>query len=145
MALFVLGFVALLASGWRHAFKPSTPAAIGAGALSGFTGGAAQMGGPPLILYWLGSPTAAATVRVNLLVFLVILQVTLMANYAWQGMATAQPIALATLLWPAYVPALFLGARSFRTASDADYRRIAYAIVALAAFVSMPVFDRFLH
>ena len=69
----MLGFVALLASGWRYPFKPSMPAAIGAGALSGFTGGAAQLGGPPLILYWLGSPTAAATVRANLLVFLVML------------------------------------------------------------------------
>jgi uncharacterized protein len=145
MALFVLAFVALLASGWRHAFKPSTQAAIGAGALSGFTGGAAQMGGPPLILYWLGSPTAAATVRANLLVYLVILSITLMANFAWQGLATAAPLALATLLAPLYILALVLGALWFRAASDLGYRRIAYAIVALAALVSMPVFDRFLH
>ncbi len=145
MALFVLGFVALIASGWRYPFKPSTPAAIGAGALSGFTGGAAQMGGPPLILYWLGSPTAAVTVRANLLVFLVILQLTLMASFAWQGLATAHPLALAALLWPVYIPALVLGARWFRAASDIGYRRIAYAIVALAALASLPLFDRFLH
>lgn len=145
MALFVLGFVALLVSGWRYPFKPSTQAAVGAGALSGFTGGAAQMGGPPLILYWLGSPTAAVTVRANLLVYLVILAITLMANYAWQDLATARPIALAVLLWPVYIPALFLGARWFRGASDLGYRRVAYGIVALAALASMPVFDRILH
>ncbi len=67
-----------------------------------------------------------------------------MANYAWQGMATARH-RTRHAVWPAYVPALFLGARWFRAASDIGYRRIAYAIVALAAFVSMPVFDRFLH
>jgi uncharacterized protein len=145
MVLFVLSFVALLASGRRYLFKPSTQAAVGAGVLSGFAGGAAQFGGPPLVLYWLGSPTAAAAVRANLLVYLVILAIMLMANYVWQGLATAQPIALAVLLWPIYIPALILGARWFRGASDAGYRRIAYAIVVLAAFISMPIFDRILH
>jgi uncharacterized membrane protein YfcA len=145
MALFVLAFVLVLAAGWRYPFKPSAPAAIGAGALSGFTGGAAQLGGPPIILYWLGSPDAAAIVRANLMVYLVMLGLTLMANYAWHGLTTAQPIALAVLLWPVYILALVVGARWFRSSSDAGYRRIAYAIVALAALASMPMFDHLLH
>ena len=33
-------------------------AAAGAGALSGFSGGAVQISGPPVILYWLGGPSA---------------------------------------------------------------------------------------
>jgi uncharacterized membrane protein YfcA len=145
MAGFVLAFVALLASGWRYPFRPSAPAAACAGALSGFAGGATQMGGPPVILYWLGSPHDAIVIRSNLLVFLIMLGLTLMLNYAWHGLMTAQPIALAVLLWPAYVLALAVGARWFRGASDVHYRRVAYVIVALAAFASMPVFDRFLH
>jgi uncharacterized membrane protein YfcA len=145
MAAFVLAFVALLASGWRYPFKPSAPAAACAGALSGFAGGAVQMGGPPVILYWLGSPSGAVIIRSNLLVFLIMLGFTLVANYAWHGLMTAQPIALAVLLWPAYILALALGARWFHGASDVHYRRVAYVIVALAALVSLPVFDRFLH
>jgi uncharacterized protein len=145
MAAFVLTFVVLLASGWRYPFKPSAPAAACAGALSGFAGGAVQMGGPPVILYWLGSPGSASVIRSSLLVFLVMLGFTLMANYAWHGLMTASPIALAVLLWPAYILALAVGARWFRGASDVHYRRVAYIIVALAALVSMPVFDRFIH
>jgi uncharacterized membrane protein YfcA len=145
MALSVLAFVAVLAAGWRYPFKPSTLAAIGAGALSGFAGGVAQLGGPPVILYWLGSPQAAAIVRANLLAYLVLLGLTLIANYAWHGLTTAQPIALAVMLWPVYILALIVGARWFRGSSDAGYRRIAYAIVALAALASMPVFDHLLH
>ena len=145
MALFVLAFVILLAAGWRYPWKPSTPAAIGAGALSGFTGGAAQLGGPPVILYWLGSPDSAATVRVNLIVYLVLLQISLMASFAWQGLVTATPLALAALLGPVYIVAFVIGARWFHGASDLTYRRIAYVIVALAALASMPVFDQFLH
>ena len=50
--------------------------------------------GPPVILYWLGSPDAAVTVRANLLVFLIMLGMTLVANYAWHGLITPMPIAL---------------------------------------------------
>ncbi len=145
MAAFVLAFVVLIASGWRYPFKPSTPAAACAGALSGFVGGAVQMGGPPVILYWLGSPSGAAVIRSNLLVFLLMLGLTLVASYIWHGMMVAEPIALAMLLWPAYILALAIGARWFHGASDVHYRRVAYVIVALAALVSLPVFDRFLH
>ncbi len=145
MAMLVLGFVALLASGWRYPFKPSTPAAIGAGALSGFFGGAAQLAGPPMIIYWLSSANGAAHVRANMLVYLMLLALTLMGNYAWHGLMTAQTIALSVMLWPVYIVALWLGARLFRGASDLTYRRIAYAIVAIAAFASLPVLDRFLH
>jgi hypothetical protein len=38
-----------------------------------------------------------------------------------------------------------IGAKYFHGASDRLYRRIAYAIIAASALVSLPVFDRFLH
>ena len=145
MALFVLAFVVLIATGWRYPWKPSALAATGAGALSGFAGGATQMSGPPAILYWLGSPDRAAIIRANLLVFLILLGMTLLANYIWHGLMTARPIALAALLWPVYILALAAGAWWFRGASDVGYRRIAYVIVAAAALVSLPVFDSILH
>jgi len=145
MALFVLAFVAILTTGWRYRWKPNPFAAMGAGALSGFAGGATQISGPPVILYWLGSPSGAAIVRANLLVFLVLLGFTLMVNYALHGLVTAKPIALAMLLWPTYIVALVVGARWFRGSSDQLYRRIAYVIVALTAIVSMPLFDGMLR
>jgi uncharacterized membrane protein YuzA (DUF378 family) len=40
---------------------------------------------------------------------------------------------------------MWLGARLFKGASDTVYRRIAYSIVAIAALVSLPVFDKILH
>jgi uncharacterized membrane protein YfcA len=145
MSVFVLAFVVLLATGFHYPWKPSTPAAIGAGALSGFAGGATQMSGPPTILYWLGSPEPATVIRANLLVFFMLLGITLIANYAWRGLMTPHPIALAGLLWPVYVLALTVGAYWFRGSSTSQYRRVAYVIVALAALVSLPVLDNILH
>lgn len=145
MALFVLAFVILVATGSRYPWKPSTLAAIGAGAVSGFTGGAAQLSGPPLILYWLGSPSGTAIVRANLIVYLCLTTLTLMVSYAWQGLVTTTSISLAVLLWVPYTLALAVGARWFRGASELAYRRIAYVITALAALVSMPLFDHVLR
>jgi uncharacterized membrane protein YfcA len=145
MAAFVLAFVVLIATGWRYPWKPSPIAAMGAGALSGFSGGATQMSGPPIILYWLSSPSGAGIVRANLLVFLIMLGVVLVANYAWHGLLKPLPIAIGVLLWPVYILALAVGARWFRGASDASYRRVAYLIVAASALVSLPIFDRILH
>ncbi len=86
MAALVLVFVALLASGWRYPFKPSIPAALGAGAISGFCGGAAQLSGPPLLIYWLSSPTSAAHVRANMMVYLMLIALTMSGTYAWHGL-----------------------------------------------------------
>jgi uncharacterized membrane protein YfcA len=145
MAGFVILFVALFATGWRFPLRPGAPAAACAGALSGFSGGAAQMPGPPAILYWLSLPGVTTTLRANLIVFLALVGLTLVANYAWHGLMRAKPIALAVLLWPVYIVALAVGARWFRGSSDQTYRRVAYAIVAAAAVASMPVFDKFLR
>ena len=134
MALFVLGFVALLASGWRYPCKPSTPAALGAGALSGFSGGAAQIGGPPLILYWLGSPNSRRPCAPTSGLFWCI--ATAHADgelLPGTGLSTAQSLALAVLLWPAYIRGAGCRRPLVPRRLGCRYRRIAYVIVALAA------------
>jgi len=104
MAAFVFVFVAILASGWRYHWKPNVFAGMGAGALSGFAGGTAQMSGPPIILYWLGSPSGAQVVRANLMVFLFLVATTLVVNYTWHGFMTKERLALAEILWDSVEP-----------------------------------------
>jgi uncharacterized protein len=145
MAVLVLCFLALVITGWRYRGKPGALPASVAGFFSGFAGGAAQMSGPPLILYWLGTPGRVAVVRANLLVFFLLLGITLVVNYVAQALVTPRAIAIAMLLWPLYLMALFVGARWFHGATDTSYRRVAYIIVALAALVSLPLFDGLLR
>jgi uncharacterized membrane protein YfcA len=145
MAVLVMCFLALVITGWRYRGRPGALPASVAGFFSGFAGGAAQMSGPPLILYWLGTPGRVAVVRANLLVFFLVLGITLVVSYVAQGLVTPRAIAIAMLLWPLYLIALFVGARWFRGATDTGYRRVAYIIVALAALVSLPLFDGLLR
>ncbi len=145
MAAFVMAFVVSLVSGWRYRGSQGTGAAMGAGALSGIAGGATQMSGPPLILFWLSSPHPASVVRYDLMACLALIGFTLCISYAVQGLFTPTPIAIAILVWPIYMGSTWLGARWFRSASDLGYRRVAYLIIAISAVISMPIFDAWLR
>jgi uncharacterized protein len=63
------------------------------------------------------------------------------AAYVAQGIITADILALSVLLGIPFVLAMWAGARWFHGASDAAYRRVAYAIIAVSALVSLPLWD----
>jgi uncharacterized protein len=145
IAAIVLVLLAVLASGWRYRQRPTLPVSIGVGLASGLGSGAVQIGGPPVIIFWLGGSVQAAVVRANLMVFFVLIGVIGLFVYLRQGLFTVQAIGLSLLLGPFYLGAMVVGARWFHGSSDATYRRIAYLIIAAAAVVSVPVFDRLLR
>jgi len=62
-----------------------------------------------------------------------------------QGLFTAQSIALSLTLGVPYIAGVGIGSRFFRGTSDQLYRRVAYAIVALAALLSLPLLDPILR
>jgi uncharacterized membrane protein YfcA len=80
-------------------------------------------------------------VRANIMVFFMICGVVLVLVYAYEGLFTAQPLALSLLLGVFYLFGVWLGSRIFRGSSDLMYRRVAYLIIAVAALLSLPVLD----
>ena len=145
IAFMVLSLVAVLVSGWRYHGRPRLSVTIGVGLFSGFGAGAVQIAGPPVLIYWLGTANNAITVRANFLVYFLLLDLTSCAVYLWQGVITAELLALSLLLALPFFLATAAGARYFHGASEQLYRRIAYAIITAAALVSLPVFDHWLH
>jgi len=141
MALLVLSLLGILISGWRYHDRPSLLVTAGVGLFSGFGGGAVQIAGPPVIIYWLGTSNKATAVRANLLVYYLLLDATLCVDYFVQGVFTPQLVALALLLGVPFFVATGMGASLFHGVSDLLYRRIAYAIIAAAAILSLPVLD----
>jgi uncharacterized membrane protein YfcA len=132
----------MLIYGRRYASRPGLSATIGVGALAGVFGGAAQMSGPPVVVYWLGGMNEAAVVRANLMVFFALTGIASGVTYYLNGMITPRALAVAMVAGPAYFCSMFLGWRLFGLASDKTFRRIAIAIVALSALAALPVFDR---
>lgn len=136
-----LAMLALLVSGWRHSGRQGVPTTFGVGLLAGVLGGAAQMSGPPVVAYWLGSGQPSAMVRANLFGFFALATLSSGTAYAVSGMITREVGLLSLTLGPAYAVGLIAGSRAFKGASDDHFRRVAYGIIGLAALASLPIFD----
>lgn len=141
ISVVVLSLLPPLAFGWRYHKQPKWPVTVGVGLFSGISAGAVQIAGPPVILYWLSRVGSSVTIRANIMVFFLICGVVLVAYYAYQGLFTPQAQALSLLLGIFYLGGVALGSYFFRGTSDQTYRRIAYAIITLAALASLPILD----
>ncbi|WP_426959896.1 sulfite exporter TauE/SafE family protein [Muricoccus radiodurans] len=138
----VVAMLALLASGWRHAGQLPAPAAAGVGVLSGFCSGAAQMGGPPVVAAWLGGAIPAERVRANIVLFFALSGLVSAVIYLASGLLGGTAVAVAALVLPAYAGGVWLGARMFGLASEARFRAACLILIAFAALLGLPVWDR---
>jgi uncharacterized membrane protein YfcA len=145
IAIMVALLLPVLMSGWRYHGRPYLIVTILVGLAAGTIGGAIQIAGPPVILYWLGSTSSPAVVRANFICYFALFALASFATYLWYGLLTPFVIALAVLIGPLHILAMWAGGKVFNLASETTYRRVAYVIVALAAVASLPVFDRFLR
>ena len=135
----------IIIAGWRYRDRPRLPITIFVGLISGLLGGAFQMDGPPVVIYWLSGVNVASVVRANLMMFIVLSGAAICVTYLFSGLLTLNVIALAILLGLPFVVSMKLGARLFHGASDQVYRRIAYVVIAASVIISLPIFDGLLH
>ena len=133
--------LALLISGWRYRGKPTPPLSFGVGAFAGVCSGAAQTGGPTVIAYWLGSTSPAAIIRANIILYFAISIAIAIIAYTIAGVITLTVLKLGLVVGPAYGLGLFIGARLFGVADESVFRRICYALIAIAVLVSVPALD----
>jgi uncharacterized membrane protein YfcA len=141
----IVGLIApllvLMMAGWRYPGKPTAPATAAVGTLAGFFGGVAQVGGPPVVLYWLRDATAVAVVRASIILYFAISDFIIFASYVIGGLFSLKVVALAVLAGPVFGIGLWLGSHMFGIASDATFRRVCYALIAAAAVLGLPLFD----
>ena len=138
---FVSALLLLLLSGWRYRGKDHVPLSVGIGALSGFCSGLAQTGGPPIVGYWLGRPAASTVARANIFLFFGASDFFSVVSYAASGLLTKDAILFSLVIGPAYAIGTRLGASWFGRASEALFRGICYALIALSVFFSLPALD----
>ena len=137
----VLVCVVLLASGWRYSGKPVAPLTVAVGGVAGFMAGVAQVGGPPIVAYWLGATLTANIVRANIVLYFALSTVISAVSYTVGGLLTLDVFGLALVVGPVYGAALFVGAHMFHLASEATFRKICYALIAAAGLISLPALD----
>lgn len=145
-AVTILCAVAALASGWRYRGRPTMPLSVAVGAASGLASGFAGLGGMPLAIFWLGGHhTDIRQMRHNLMAYFALSSFVSGAVLAWNGVLTLAIMRQAILLLIPYGLGILVGARAFHLASEALFRRAGYAIIAAAAVLALPLFDRWLR
>ncbi|MCU0826391.1 MAG: sulfite exporter TauE/SafE family protein [Tabrizicola sp.] len=146
-AIVVLAAVmlAVLLSGWRYRNRPTAPLTVLVGLVSGFCSGAAQIGGPPVVAYWLGGQNTASVVRANIIFYFAVTSLIAAIGYVWGGLFTLQILALAAIIAPIYGLGTWAGSRMFGLASEQTFRRICLAMIALATLISLPALDGWLR
>ncbi|WP_295845802.1 sulfite exporter TauE/SafE family protein [Tardiphaga sp.] len=131
----------LLACGWRYPGKPTTSATVAVGGVAGFFGGLAQLGGPPVVMYWLRDTAVAAVTRANIILYFAIADVLIIISYSIGGLWTSAILGLAVITGPLFGLGLWLGSKLFGRASNETFRRICYTLIVVSALISLPLFD----
>lgn len=137
----VFSLLALLVSGWRYRGRPKPALTVGVGVVAGLFSGAAQVGGPPVVAYWLGGVIPARIVRANIIFYFAVATALSAVGYVWSGLITGTVMLPAAVIAPAYGLGLFLGSRVFGLADEAVFRRICFSMIAVATLLSMPLLD----
>lgn len=130
-----------LMTGWRYHGKPKTPLTIVTGGIAGLFSGAAQLGGPPVVAYWLGGASHANTVRANLIVYFAVSTVISIISYVGGGLFTRNVLVFSLITIPTYAVGLFAGSRLHGLADERTFRRICFSLIAISALISLPLFD----
>lgn len=140
LSLTILASIGVLAAGWRYRGRTRIWLSALVGAVAGFLSGAAQIPGPPVLIYWLGREVVSATMRANAIVFFCFTTIVSGIAFLIGGIFTAEVMARSAALLPVYAVGIFIGGRLFGLASEAAYRRVAYASILFVAIASLPVF-----
>lgn len=66
-------------------------------------------------------------------------------TYLAHGLITANVMALAIMLGPFHIAAMWAGSLPVHRTPERTYRLVAYMLIAMSALVSLPAFDHFLR
>jgi len=137
ISLIILVCVAALASGWRHARRPSGMAMATAGTVSGLLSGFGGVGGPPVVLLLVSGPDTAARNRATLIVFFAMTQTAATIAFAYHGLLIGEVLWRTALLAPVFLLGTHLGASWFHPSRERLYRRIALSLLTLSGIAGL--------
>ena len=129
IALTVLVSVAGLVAGLRFRRPPGGGTTLLVGALSGLFNGGAAMGGPPVILFYLGAQTAVSVGRASLVFYFSLIDLAAAVLAAASGLLTTPLAILAALCVPVLLAGQAIGTRLFHSSLQRHYRAVAIVVL----------------
>ncbi|WP_299674400.1 sulfite exporter TauE/SafE family protein [uncultured Roseobacter sp.] len=131
----------LLMAGWRYRAEPTKPVRAGIGAAAGVMMGSVGLNGPLVILFQLGGRDNITRSRANTLIFLTLSSLSLVPLMALQGVIGWQAVWLGLVMLLPYAAGTLVGRTLFDPDRETLYRRVAYAVVAGAVLIGLPIWN----
>jgi uncharacterized membrane protein YfcA len=136
LASAVLVSVGFLWFGYARRTMPSAAETIATGGICGLLNGAAGIGGPPIVIFFFSSPAGVAIGRASLIAFFIATDAMALGFLAAERLVTWQGFTRFLAFVPALLVGQWIGARSFKTADPADFRRWILILLAALAVVT---------
>jgi len=136
LAIFVLAATGLLWRGFALKTMPNAAATVGIGAAAGAANGAFGVGGPPVILFYFASPAGHRVGRASMIAYFLLTDALGLAFLAREGLVTAAAGGRALIFLPALLAGVWTGARHFKGADPARFRRWVLVILAVLALIT---------
>lgn len=140
-SVIIITSLAVIASGWQYRGPPSRILEVGIGFISGILSGIAQIGNPPIVVYWLGLDMPADRMRANLIVYFTILTMIGILVFALKGLLSSFVLLIAAIALPGYALGMWVGNKLFPLASRSTFRKVSFALVSVAIVFGSPAAD----
>lgn len=129
-----IGLIVLVGSYliWRgYAWKsePGPSATVAVGTAFGLLNGSTALGGPPVILFYLATPTGAAVGRASIVAFFLVTDALAAFFQAATGVLSLNTVFAAALLLPAVILGTWIGARHFIATEPDDFKRFSLVLL----------------
>lgn len=136
LGIFVLISAILLWHGFALKTMPGLGASVATGSVSGLFNGAFSTGGPPVILFYFASPAGVIAGRASIITYFLGTDMIALPLLAREGLLTTDTVLRALIFLPALVAGIWVGARSFKGADPAVFRKWVLALLGLLAVIS---------
>tara|TARA_Y100001960_G_scaffold332551_1_gene433512 strand:+ start:259 stop:1005 length:747 start_codon:yes stop_codon:yes gene_type:complete len=133
----VIIFVFIMLAGYRFRGQPSLGASLSVGGLGGILLGSTGVGGPPVILYLLSTPTPADTARANIIIHIGVTSAVLLIILWFHQVLSVVSLWRGLIFFPILLTANWAGARLFSLASEITFRHSALIFLACVGLVAL--------
>lgn len=141
VSLISLILLVLLIAGIRYHGVLRARMVYGTGAFGGFLAGSVGLPGPPVIMLYMASAHPAAVIRANIMVYLLLTDLIMIAVLYLNGYLVMSAVLLGAMLALPYLLGNVLGGYLFAPRYERLYRAVAYIIIAISALNGLPLFD----
>ncbi len=136
LGIVVLISTVLLWQGFALKTMPGRAATVATGAVSGLLNGAFSTAGPPVILFYFASPAGNIAGRASLIAYFLGTDMIALPLLAREGLVTWDTFIRALMFLPPLLAGVWLGARSFKGADPAVFRKWVLVILAVLAVMT---------